>query len=39
MRQLDRDFDGSEAADVELQETTARGRAGNAATRGTEMIR
>ncbi len=39
MRRLDRDFDGSEAADVELQEATARGRAGDAATRATEMIR
>ncbi|CAM2829432.1 DUF2493 domain-containing protein [Brevundimonas diminuta] len=39
MRRLDRDFDGSEAADVELQEATARGRAGDAATRAAEMIR
>ncbi|MCH4267471.1 MAG: DUF2493 domain-containing protein [Brevundimonas sp.] len=39
MRRLDRDFDGSEAADVELQEATARARAGDAATRAAEMIR
>ena len=39
MRRLDRDFDGSEAADVELQEATARARAGDAATQATEMIR
>lgn len=39
MRRLDRDFNGSEAADVELQEATARGRAGDAATRAAEMIR
>lgn len=39
MRGLDRDFDGSEAADVELQEATARGRAGDAATRAAETIR
>ena len=39
MRRLDRDVDGSEAADVELQEATARGRAGDAATRAAEMIR
>jgi hypothetical protein len=32
MRRLDRDFDGSEAADVELQEATAKARAGDAAT-------
>lgn len=39
MRRLDRDFDGSEAADVELQEATARARAGDAATQAAEMIR
>lgn len=39
MRRLDRDFDGSEAADVELQEATARARAGDAATQAAERIR
>jgi len=39
MRALDRDFDGSEAADVELQEATARARAGDVATRACELIR
>jgi len=39
MRRLDRDFDGSEAADVELQEATAKARAGDAATRAAERIR
>jgi hypothetical protein len=39
MRSLDRDFDGSEAADVELQAATARARAGDAATRACELIR
>jgi YspA, cpYpsA-related SLOG family len=39
MRQLDRDFDGSEAADVELQEATAKARAGDVATRAAELIR
>ena len=39
MRALDRDFDGSEAADVELQEATARARSGDAATRACELIR
>lgn len=39
MRSLDRDFDGSEAADVELQEATAKARAGDAATRACELIR
>ena len=39
MRSLDRDFDGSEAADTELQEATARARAGDTATRATELIR
>jgi len=39
MRSLDRDFDGSEAADMELQEATAKARAGDAATRSCELIR
>lgn len=39
MRRLDRDFDGSEAADVELQEATTRARAADAATQATEKIR
>ncbi|MFA4952484.1 DUF2493 domain-containing protein [Brevundimonas sp.] len=39
MRVLDRDFDGSEAADVELQEATARARSGDAAMQAVEMIR
>jgi len=39
MRRLDRDFDGSEAADVELQEATAKTRAGDAATQAAERIR
>ena len=39
MRALDRDFDGSEAADVELQEATAKARAGDAAARATELVR
>jgi hypothetical protein len=39
MRSLDRDFDGSEAADVELQEATAKARAGDAATQACELIR
>ena len=39
MRRLDRDFDGSEAADVELQEATAKARAGDAATQAAERIR
>ncbi|MBX3477352.1 MAG: DUF2493 domain-containing protein [Brevundimonas sp.] len=39
MRALDRDFDGSEAADVELQEATAKARAGDVATQACEMIR
>lgn len=39
MRALDRDFDGSEAADVELQEATAKARWGDAATMACEMIR
>lgn len=39
MRTLDRDFDGSEAADTELQEATARARAGDAATQAAELIR
>ena len=39
MRSLDRDFDGSEAADTELQEATAKARAGDAATRACELIR
>lgn len=39
MRALDRDFDGSEAADVELQEATAKARAGDAAARAAELVR
>ncbi|RZJ41429.1 MAG: DUF2493 domain-containing protein, partial [Brevundimonas sp.] len=39
MRALDRDFDGSEAADTELQEATAKARAGDAATQACELIR
>ena len=39
MRSLDRDFDGSEAADTELQEATAKARAGDAATQACELIR
>lgn len=39
MRRLDRDFDGSEAADVELQEATVRARAGDAAAQAAEHIR
>ncbi len=39
MRALDRDFDGSEAADVELQEATAKARSGDAATQACELIR
>ena len=39
MRSLDRDFDGSEAVDTELQEATAKARAGDTATRATELIR
>ncbi len=39
MRALDRDFDGSEAADTELQEATARARAGDTATAAAELIR
>ena len=39
MRRLDRDFDGSEASDVELQEATAKARAGDAATQACELIR
>lgn len=39
MRFLDRDFDGSEAADVELQEATARARACDAAMQAVEVIR
>lgn len=39
MRSLDRDFDGSEAADTELQEATAKARAGDAATLAAERIR
>lgn len=39
MRALDRDFDGSEAADSELQEATARARAGDVATLACETIR
>ncbi|MDQ8027595.1 MAG: DUF2493 domain-containing protein [Brevundimonas sp.] len=39
MRALDRDFDGSEAADVELQDATAKARSGDAATRACELIR
>ena len=39
MRSLDRDFDGSEAADTELQDATAKARAGDAATQACELIR
>jgi len=39
MRALDRDFDGSEAADVELQDATARARAGDVAARACELVR
>jgi len=39
MRRLDRDFDGSEAIDTELQEATARARAGDTATQATELVR
>ena len=39
MRALDRDFDGSEAADVELQDATAKARSGDAATQACELIR
>lgn len=39
MRFMDRDFDGSEAADVELQEATAKARSGDAAMQAVEMIR
>lgn len=39
MRALDRDFDGSEAVDVELQEATAKARAGDVATQACELIR
>jgi hypothetical protein len=39
MRSLDRDFDGSEAADTELQEATGRARAGDAATAAAELVR
>ena len=39
MRSLDRDFDGSEAADTELHEATAKARAGDAATQACELIR
>ncbi|MNS39967.1 hypothetical protein D3C72_722680 [compost metagenome] len=39
MRRLDRDFDGSEAADVELQEATVKARAGDAAAQAAERIR
>ncbi|WP_122465744.1 MULTISPECIES: DUF2493 domain-containing protein [Brevundimonas] len=39
MRALDRHFDGSEAADTELQDATARARAGDVATRAGELIR
>ena len=39
MRSLDRDFDGSEAADTELQEATAKARSGDAATQACELIR
>ena len=39
MRVLDRDFDGSEAADVELQEATAKARAGEVAARAAELVR
>lgn len=39
MRALNRDFDGSEAADVELQAATANARSGEAATQACELIR
>lgn len=39
MRALDRDFDGSEAADVELQEATLKARSGDAAAKACELIR
>jgi len=39
MRALDRAFDGSEAADVQLQEATAKARSGDAATQACERIR
>lgn len=39
MRALDRDFDGSEAADAELQEATAKAHAGDVAARASELIR
>ena len=39
MRSLDRDFDGSEATDVDLQEATAKARSGDAATQACELIR
>lgn len=39
MRSLDRDFDGSEAADVDLQEATAKARSDDAATQACELIR
>ncbi|MEH6665816.1 MAG: DUF2493 domain-containing protein [Brevundimonas sp.] len=39
MRALDRDFDGSEAADAELQEATARARAGDVAALACERVR
>ena len=39
MRALDRDFDGSEAADVELQDATAKAKSGDAATQACELIR
>jgi hypothetical protein len=39
MRALDRDFDGSEAADSELQDATARARAGDVATQACELVR
>lgn len=39
MRRLDRDFDGSEVADVELQEAIAKARAGDAAAQAAERIR
>ena len=39
MRFLERDFDGSEASDTELQEATAKAKAGDAATQACELIR
>ncbi|MFN4040320.1 MAG: DUF2493 domain-containing protein [Brevundimonas sp.] len=39
MRALDRDFDGSEAADTELQEATARAHGADVAARASELIR